>query len=151
MKEYYLQAMGIDVWRLRSQPVLPAYYSFVLMNAERQPLGLLLADRLDHSEEEKQLALAMAKAMRLQVEEVDGFSLDNIDRRTQVLVLLGSMVSQHVLKGLGNSVDLRGKVHRSNHRSVIVSYSLSQLLADKSLKALAWKDLQCAMKAMGVQ
>lgn len=148
MRDDYLQTMGIDVWRLRSRPISPACYSFRLMNGEQQPVGLLLADMLDPSEEEKQLALAMAKATRLQVEAVDTFDLDKIDERVRVLVLLGAAISQHVLNESGDVGNLRGKVHRLNHRSVIVSYSLSQLLADKSLKAAAWKDLQSAMKVM---
>jgi len=147
MRNHYLQTMGIEVWRLRSHQVLPAYYSFTLTHAGYQPVGLLLADAVEHSEEERQLAMAMAKATRLQVSEVDVPDLDNLDERIQVLLLLGKAMSHRFLDG--DLEKLHGTVHRLNHRSVIVSYSLSQLLADPALKAAAWKDLQCAMKAMG--
>ena len=148
MRSYFLQTMGIDVWRLRSQPqvVTPTLYSLTLCDAEHQPVGLLLADRVDNTDEEKQLVLAMARATQLQVQQVDAVNLDQLDSRVRVVILLGASVASCVLKASEGVEELRGKVHSVHQCSVVVSYSVSQLLADKALKAAAWKDLQLAMK-----
>lgn len=139
MRHHYLRAMGIDVWRLR-QPHAPAFYSFTL-SLRKQPVGMLLADAVLHSEEERKLVEAIANSTQMSV--VGGLktgnpSIDMIPHQVKVLILLGKRVEQFIVP----QWDLK------NNCSIIKSYSLAQLLADKKLKAVTWKALKKAIHLM---
>lgn len=140
MRERYLQAMGIETWRLRAPRAVRAYYCYTLFSKQQQPLALLMADVVAQDEVELNLIEAIAKAMRFRV--VEGLQpTDTVD----VLILLGPQVAELFFGNDAHIESLRGKIHQLEHYSVVVSYSPAQLLRDKSLKAVTWKDLQMAM------
>ena len=140
MRHHYLQAMGIEVWRLRAQPRL-AYYFFTLMNVQQQPVGLLFADAILHTEEEHTLVEAIVRAMKMPVE--GGLTHGQSHRKgpyetIKVIILLGKCTSKHI--------DIKNNFHEDC--TVIQSYSPAELLANHQLKAATWKDVQVAMQLM---
>ncbi|WP_423062559.1 hypothetical protein [Candidiatus Paracoxiella cheracis] len=145
MKECYLHAMGVETWRLRAPQAMRAYYCYTLFDAEKNPVCLLMADVTVQDEVELNLVQAIAKATRLHV--VEGLQPAE---SANVLILLGPQVAALFFQNDDGVEALRGKVHQLENYSVIVSYSPAQLLADKSLKAATWKDVQTAMGILGI-
>lgn len=146
MKERYLQAMGVETWRLRAPHAVRAYYCYTLCDTQQQPLALLMADVTVRDDIELNLVEAIAKATRLNV--IEGLQPT---ASADVLILLGPQVVELFFQQDVGVEHLRGKVQQLESYKVIVSYSPAQLLADKSLKAAAWRDVQMAMGALGVR
>lgn len=143
MKKRYLQAMGVERWRLRAPDAVRAYYCYTFFNSNQQPVGLLMADVTVQDKVELDLAEAIVKATRLKV--VEGLQPAET---ANVLILLGPKVIDFFFQNGATVDELRGKVHKLENYSTVVSYSPAQLLANKSLKAETWRDLKVAMKLM---
>jgi len=143
MKKRYLQAMGVETWRLRAPQAVRAYYCYTFFNSNQQPMGLLMADVTVQDQIELDLAEAIAKATRFKVAE----GLQPAET-ANVLILLGPKVVELFFQSDKGVEELRGEVHQLENYSVVVSYSPAQLLSNKSLKAQTWKDLKVAMDLM---
>ena len=70
--------------------------------------------------------------------------------RPQVIVALGSTAATYLLGAKSSLAGLRGRIHQVRESQVIVTYHPAYLLRDPRQKAEAWKDLQIAMKELGL-
>jgi uracil-DNA glycosylase family 4 len=68
-----------------------------------------------------------------------------------VIVALGSTAATYLLGGKASLASLRGRIHRVRDSNLIVTYHPAFLLRDPRQKGEAWKDLQLAMKELGLQ
>ena len=71
--------------------------------------------------------------------------------RPQVIVALGSTAATYLLGAKSSLAGLRGRIHQVRGSQVIVTYHPAYLLRDPRQKAEAWKDLQVAMKELGLK
>jgi len=69
----------------------------------------------------------------------------------QVIVALGSTAATHLLGAKSSLAGLRGRIHQVRDSQLIVTYHPAYLLRDPRQKAEAWKDLQIAMKELGLK
>ncbi|HTV07285.1 MAG TPA: uracil-DNA glycosylase [Acidobacteriaceae bacterium] len=69
----------------------------------------------------------------------------------QVIVALGSTAATYLLGAKSSLASLRGRIHQVHESQLIVTYHPAYLLRDPRQKAEAWKDLQIAMKELGLK
>lgn len=70
--------------------------------------------------------------------------------RPEVIVALGATAATYLLGGKASLASLRGRIHNVRDSKLIVTYHPAYLLRDPRQKAEAWKDLQIAMKELGL-
>jgi DNA polymerase len=68
-----------------------------------------------------------------------------------VIVALGATAATYLLGGRASLSSLRGRIHRVREAKLIVTYHPAYLLRDPRQKAEAWKDLQIAMRELGLK
>ncbi len=71
--------------------------------------------------------------------------------RPEVIVALGSTAATYLLGSKSSLASLRGRLHQVRESKLIVTYHPAYLLRDPRQKAEAWKDLQIAMKELGLK
>ena len=71
--------------------------------------------------------------------------------RPEVIVALGATAATYLLGGRAPLAALRGRLHSVRDSKLIVTYHPAYLLRDPRQKAEAWKDLQIAMKELGLK
>lgn len=71
--------------------------------------------------------------------------------RPEVIVALGSTAATYLLGGKTSLASLRGRIHSVRGAKLIVTYHPAFLLRDPRQKGDAWKDLQIAMKELGLK
>ncbi len=71
--------------------------------------------------------------------------------RPEVIVALGSTAATYLLGAKASLGSLRGRLHHAFNTKLIVTYHPAFLLRDPAQKKEAWKDLQIAMKELGLQ
>jgi uracil-DNA glycosylase family 4 len=71
--------------------------------------------------------------------------------RPRMLVALGATAATYLLAGKSSLASLRGRIHDCRGAKLIVTYHPAYLLRDPRQKAEAWKDLQLAMKFLGLK
>jgi len=72
--------------------------------------------------------------------------------RPEVIVALGSTAATYLLGGAKRPLSaLRGRIHEALSTKLIITYHPAFLLRDPSQKKEAWKDLQMAMKELGLK
>lgn len=69
----------------------------------------------------------------------------------EVIVALGATAATYLLGGRAPLASLRGRIHSVRDSKLIVTYHPAYLLRDPRQKAEAWKDLQIAMKELGLK
>jgi uracil-DNA glycosylase len=69
----------------------------------------------------------------------------------EVIVALGSTAATYLLGAKSSLASLRGRIHAVRGSKLIVTYHPAFLLRDPRQKAEAWKDLQIAMKELGLK
>jgi DNA polymerase len=70
--------------------------------------------------------------------------------KPEVIVALGATAATYLLGGKASLASLRGRMHRVRDSNLIVTYHPAFLLRDPRQKGEAWKDLQIAMKELGL-
>ena len=70
--------------------------------------------------------------------------------RPEVMVLLGSTAATYLLGRKASLASLRGRIHDVRGSKTIVTYHPAYLLRDPTQKKEAWKDLQVAMRELGL-
>ncbi len=71
--------------------------------------------------------------------------------RPRMLVALGATAATYLLAGKSSLASLRGRIHDCRGSKLIVTYHPAYLLRDPRQKPEAWKDLQLAMKFLGLK
>ena len=71
--------------------------------------------------------------------------------KPEVLVALGSTAATYLLGRKSSLASLRGTIHDLRGSKLIVTYHPAYLLRDPTQKKEAWKDLQMAMKELGLK
>ncbi len=71
--------------------------------------------------------------------------------RPEVIVALGATAATYLLGGKTSLASLRGRIHSVRGAKLIVTYHPAFLLRDPRQKGEAWKDLQIAMKELGLK
>lgn len=71
--------------------------------------------------------------------------------RPRLLVALGATAATYLLAGKSSLSSLRGRIHDCRGSKLIVTYHPAYLLRDPRQKPEAWKDLQLAMKFLGLK
>jgi uracil-DNA glycosylase len=71
--------------------------------------------------------------------------------RPEIIVALGATAATYLLGGKASLASLRGRIHNIRDAKLIVTYHPAYLLRDPRQKAEAWKDLQIAMKELGLK
>lgn len=71
--------------------------------------------------------------------------------RPEVIVALGATAATYLFGGKASLASLRGRIHSVRNAKLIVTYHPAFLLRDPRQKAEAWKDLQIAMKELGLK
>jgi uracil-DNA glycosylase family 4 len=71
--------------------------------------------------------------------------------RPEVLVALGSTAATYLLGRKASLSSLRGQLHDLRGSKLIVTYHPAYLLRDPTQKKEAWKDLQIAMRELGLK
>jgi uracil-DNA glycosylase len=71
--------------------------------------------------------------------------------RPEIIVALGATAATYLLGGKASLASLRGRIHNVRDAKLIVTYHPAYLLRDPRQKAEAWKDLQIAMKELGLK
>lgn len=71
--------------------------------------------------------------------------------RPEVIVALGSTAATYLLGRKASLASLRGRIHNVRGCKLIVTYHPAYLLRDPRQKGEAWKDLQIAMKELGLK
>jgi uracil-DNA glycosylase len=71
--------------------------------------------------------------------------------RPEVIVALGATAATYLLGGKASLSSLRGRIHSVRNSKLIVTYHPAYLLRDPNQKGEAWKDLQIAMKELGLK
>ena len=69
----------------------------------------------------------------------------------EVIVALGATAATYLLGGKASLASLRGRIHSLRDSKLIVTYHPAYLLRDPRQKVEAWKDLQIAMKELGLR
>lgn len=71
--------------------------------------------------------------------------------KPEVIVALGATAATYLMGGKAPLASLRGRIHSLRGSKLIVTYHPAYLLRDPRQKAEAWKDLQIAMKELGLK
>ncbi|MGB7188937.1 MAG: uracil-DNA glycosylase, partial [Acidobacteriaceae bacterium] len=71
--------------------------------------------------------------------------------RPEVVVALGATAATYLMGGKASLASLRGRIHSLRGAKLIVTYHPAYLLRDPRQKGEAWKDLQIAMKELGLK
>ena len=71
--------------------------------------------------------------------------------RPRMLVALGATAATYLLAGKSSLASLRGRIHDCRGSKLVVTYHPAYLLRDPRQKPEAWKDLQLAMKFLGLK
>ncbi|WP_446744240.1 uracil-DNA glycosylase [Silvibacterium acidisoli] len=71
--------------------------------------------------------------------------------RPEIIVALGSTAATYLLGRKSSLSSLRGHMHEARGSKLIVTYHPAYLLRDPTQKKEAWKDLQIAMKELGLK
>ena len=71
--------------------------------------------------------------------------------KPEVIVALGATAATYLLGGKTSLSSLRGRIHGLRQSKLIVTYHPAYLLRDPRQKGEAWKDLQIAMKELGLK
>jgi DNA polymerase len=71
--------------------------------------------------------------------------------KPEVMVALGSTAATYLLGRKASLASLRGRIHSVRGTKLIVTYHPAYLLRDPRQKGEAWKDLQIAMKELGLK
>lgn len=71
--------------------------------------------------------------------------------KPEVIVALGATAATYLMGGKASLASLRGRIHSLRGAKLIVTYHPAYLLRDPRQKAEAWKDLQIAMKELGLK
>lgn len=71
--------------------------------------------------------------------------------RPEVIVALGATAATYLLGAKSSLSSLRGRIHSVRNAKLIVTYHPAYLLRDPNQKGEAWKDLQIAMKELGLK
>ncbi len=71
--------------------------------------------------------------------------------RPRLLVALGATAATYLLAGKSSLASLRGRIHDCRGSKLVVTYHPAYLLRDPRQKPEAWKDLQLAMKFLGLK
>jgi len=71
--------------------------------------------------------------------------------RPRLLVALGATAATYLLAGKSSLSSLRGRIHDCRGSKLVVTYHPAYLLRDPRQKPEAWKDLQLAMKFLGLK
>lgn len=71
--------------------------------------------------------------------------------RPEVVVALGATAATYLMGGKASLASLRGRIHSLRGAKLIVTYHPAYLLRDPRQKAEAWKDLQIAMRELGLK
>lgn len=151
---YHLNVMGIERWHLRPQaenasgfePVNQVF-CYCLGNT---PTIALIADADQHNPQQKELMLAIVKAMQQPFagDYYQVFSLDTLPATTQQILWLGDRaVSQYLQKPV--TVASSGQTVTAQQRQMRITHGLQAMLDNKKLKAQTWQDLQALFKATG--
>lgn len=69
----------------------------------------------------------------------------------EVIVALGATAATYLLGRKAPLASLRGRIHSVRNAKLIVTYHPAYLLRDPRQKGEAWKDLQIAMKELGLK
>jgi DNA polymerase len=69
----------------------------------------------------------------------------------ELIITLGLHATRHLLRSPLSMARLRGKVHLWNGRKVIATYHPAYLLRNPADKKECWKDIQLAMRELGLQ
>jgi uracil-DNA glycosylase len=69
----------------------------------------------------------------------------------EIIVALGATAATYLLGGKSSLASLRGRIHQVRQSRLIVTYHPAYLLRDPRQKVEAWKDLQIAMKELGLK
>lgn len=69
----------------------------------------------------------------------------------EVIVALGATAATYLLGGKSSLASLRGRIHIVRNAKLIVTFHPAYLLRDPNQKGEAWKDLQIAMKELGLK
>ena len=131
---FYLQLMGIRVWRLRP-PISNGYYQYNLLDVQNRCMGVLLADATLKDTKEMQLVENIAKATNKKIRGGFKTGIPNPYELLQgVVILLGNRMIQlfaHI-----------------NDSRIVTSYSPEELLRNKDLKSKTWNSLKKAIWLM---
>src|SRR3989338_7171009 len=124
-KEYLLQTMGIQVWKLRQKTAALTLVSFPLIDANEQTVARVVIDQ-QHLNNKKvmDLLIAMMTAIRFRLGDMVVCEQDCLVE-TPLLVL--GKVNAQILPKLDK---------------MVISFHPLELLQQPSLKAKAWQDLQ---------
>ena len=68
----------------------------------------------------------------------------------EVIIPLGLHATQHLLSSTSSMGRLRGRVHDLGGRKVVPTYHPAFLLRSPSMKKECWKDIQVAMRELGI-
>ena len=112
-------------------------------------IWLFVLPNITMSANEKLLLQNIAKAMRikLQFPEKTSSSVSMLEGlQPKVMVALGEAVAQVLLQTNESILSLRGRAHRFEGNTLIVTFDLLHLLANLSDKAKAWEDLRRALQ-----
>lgn len=71
--------------------------------------------------------------------------------KPEVVVALGATAATYLMGGKASLASLRGRIHSLRGAKLIVTYHPAYLLRDPRQKGEAWKDLQIAMKELGLK
>lgn len=71
--------------------------------------------------------------------------------KPEVIVALGSTAATYLLGAKASLASLRGRIHSVRGAKLIITYHPAYLLRDPRQKGEAWKDLQMAMKELGLK
>lgn len=69
----------------------------------------------------------------------------------EIMVALGATAATYLLRGKAPLAKLRGHIHNVRGAKLVVTYHPAYLLRDPRQKGEAWKDLQIAMKELGLK
>ncbi len=68
----------------------------------------------------------------------------------EIVITLGLHAAHHVLRTQASMAKLRGQVHRVGKHKVVATYHPAFLLRSPQMKKECWKDIQLAMKELGL-
>lgn len=142
---YYLDCMGIPLWRCRSEPraAIDAYFY------QLGPEMLLLFDANTQDAEETALVEAIVKAVKRPYQGGLKHAFRFCSTKTlKVIIALGQRVAECVLQQAVDIEVIRGKVLTKEGARVVVTYSPQQLLQRNALKAATWRDVQLGIRQL---
>ena len=155
MKNAYLKAMGIEVWRERSKEFIENQLKLIeLLNSQHNHQAYLLMSVLPEFFLLDALKLldAMLVAIDLQRGSERIFDLNFlVKERPKPILLLGEELAQSFLRSASPMSRLRGQCHYpSTHPSLAVFpiFGVEEILANPKLKRAVWDDLRLFQGAL---